>query len=423
MLVPDPDGRFLPFPPTLEQERLLRALGASARPLAPLHYVEIDCAGADVSRLGRCLEPLNAHHDALRTVLRDDGQWQVLPEGGPVLRETDAPPARVRADLLDAPWERGGPAARMVLSRREDGAPILHAAFDALRLDGPSIHLLALHLRRLYQDAAAPEPLKVGFRDYVLWQRSLSVPEPAAAWWRQHAATLGTPPVWRGEHRAPDGAATGPGLRSMRLATAELPAIRARLAQAGITMSTALLMGLGRVMPRICAANGPMQIGATLFERRLVHPHVNEVAGNFTAITPLNLPAADRDLRSGARAAQALLLELGSRASTAGIPPDCLAVSAGAVLFTSALAGVTEGGLGEAHAASASSGPFDWLGSIVFERARRPDAVLDLQALEDRTGVVVNAYFDGAVLAADAVGGLLGELRADLLRGPEPVAP
>jgi nonribosomal peptide synthetase protein BlmIV len=61
-----------------------RRHGGTLGGVATHSYFELDVAGLDVARLERALDGLVRRHDALRTVVRADGQQQALAEVPPM---------------------------------------------------------------------------------------------------------------------------------------------------------------------------------------------------------------------------------------------------------------------------------------------------------------------------------------------------
>ncbi|HEX4953892.1 MAG TPA: amino acid adenylation domain-containing protein [Thermoanaerobaculia bacterium] len=201
---PPPTGSF-PLAPAQERIWFLEQLDPG---LATFHVpVVLEIRGElEAGRVRRALATLVATHGALRTVFADGAQRTVarvappmafldLEALAPTDREREASrlegqlicrPFRLdRAPLLRAGWLRlGTSAARLVVCCHH------------LVVDGWSLGLLLRDLAAAYEamaqgGAAQANPPRLGYHDYVWWQRALLTPElldRELAWAREHLA-------------------------------------------------------------------------------------------------------------------------------------------------------------------------------------------------------------------------------------------
>jgi len=139
----------------------------------------------DVPALERSLEGVVRRHEALRTTFVVEGDTPVQVVG---------PPPRVRLELVDLAGEgeeralayaamdgaepfdlSHGPLYRVRLFRIDAGAHVLVITVHHIVFDGWSVGILLSELARGYAaergEASAPEPPRVQFGDYALWQR------------------------------------------------------------------------------------------------------------------------------------------------------------------------------------------------------------------------------------------------------------
>lgn len=389
-LVPEPQLRHEPFPLTLEQGRLVQALRAGAP--RPLHYLELETPALDLPRLTAAWRALMAHHDMLRAERWQDHQQRILQEPPPFAitqyADSDTACQAVLAGTgqgaLAAAWGGRGKESR------------LHLAFDGLWLDAPSIHVLAMQWRQQYQEPHPLESLSLSFRDYMLVQKARGV---ALADGLADAPTPPRPP-------ALDFATTT--RRESRIPPAQWMRHKRWLAQSGVTPSGAVLCVLAQALGR--RAQLPSHLGMTLFERQPLHPQINDLIGNFTAVVPLAVDPPKESLLVEARRLQERMMTALSQPRTSDLAVTALLP----VLFTSALAALTDGSVATAHAAAAVQRPFDWLGIVRGERSQRPDAALELLAMEDVEGALFVASFDERAFAPVTIEQLLGEVAATL---------
>jgi amino acid adenylation domain-containing protein len=310
-IVPDPAGRYEPFPLTDIQQAYwvgrqstidLGGVGAHA-------YREIALRDFDEERFTAALNRLIARHDMLRVIFHQDGSQQVLatvPEyrmPRQDLRGLDEPAVRQRlGDVRDRMSHQlfdvgRWPLFEFALTLLDDGVR-LHVSTDALVVDAASSQILERELVRLYTDPdAALSPLPLCFRDYVRAELALrETPryEKALHYWRERAGDL----------------APGPGLPLVRrpetvdrprftrydhvLPADQWSALQQTGRQHGLTPSVVLLTAFAQVLS-LWSRQQRFTLSLPLFNRLPLHPAVNQVIGDFTSLVLLEV-----DLRAGA---------------------------------------------------------------------------------------------------------------------------
>jgi pyochelin synthetase len=437
---PDPASRHEPFPLTDIQAAYLVGRGdtydyggTACHAYVELAYPHAD-GEIDPDRLAAAWRGLVAAHDMLRAVVHPDGYQQVLaPDvtGHPQVPVTDlrpAPPAQVQVALegiraqLD---HRVGdpqrwPLCLLRLTRCPDRT-VAHLSVDLLVVDFTSLALLLdeLHLRYADPLAAPPAP-ELTFRDYVLAARRLAATGQAerdrAYWWSRLDGLPAAP-----ELPALERTATGPA-RFRRLATTVTPArwerLRQRAARHGVTPSAVLLTAYAEVIG--CWSRHPrFTLNVPTFTRHPVHPDVDRLVGDFTAVELLEVdlsapaPFADRVRDLAARLLEDLahplctgsevLAELARRRGrSAALMP---------VVFTSALDA----------APPARHAPGVPRPRVAHALTQTPQVWIDCQVLERDGGLAVSwdcregVFPDG--LLDDAFGVFAGLL--DRLLGPD----
>ncbi|WP_210406346.1 AMP-binding protein, partial [Micromonospora sp. MH33] len=425
-LTPDPEHRYDPFPPTdvqraywmgRNEEFTLGGVGCH-------FYTELDGAHIDLDRLEEAWNRLIARHEMLRAVFDDDGQQRILPEV-PRLRipVTDAAPGAERealAELRDAMSHQLISATEWPLfdvrAVRYGDHVRVGVSLDNIILDALSSMIVFQELELLYDDLDAPlPPVGMSFRDYVTSVR----PAPAALarareYWRARLddlppapalptavepAQLGRPTFERHEHR---------------LSPQEWSALAEAARRHDLTPSTVLATAFAEVLSA-WSGQQELTVNLTLFDRRDVHPDINNVLGDFTSLLLVAYRARPgeswletarrlqeqvwRDLEHSEVSAVEIMRDLARRQGSAEVSMP--------VVFTSTL-GVTE------RAAGGSPHPY---AERVWGISQTPQVWLDHQVVELDGGLllnwdVVSGLFPAGVVEAmfSAYVGLLSRL-------------
>ncbi|GAA0416116.1 amino acid adenylation domain-containing protein [Streptomyces luteireticuli] len=448
---PDPAARHAPFPLTDIQRAYLVGRDADLvlGRVSTHAYLELTATGLDLGRFRAALRAVIERHPMLRAVVSDDGTQRVL---------ESVPPYRIAVQDLrrDTAAER---AARLASRRAElshqvlpadrwplfdvrasllpGGETLVHISIDALICDAHSFGLVMAELTDRYtgRERAYP-PLELTFRDYVLAaERRRAGPEHRAArqYWDDRLADL------------PEGPelplATAPESidrphfvrRSGTLDRADWSVLKARAAEFGLTPSSVLLAAFAETVTR-WSRRPHYSLMLTVFRREPVHPQVDLIVGDFTALSVLEVdhrtaaPFADR-----ATALHRLLWTDLDHAQVSGVqvmrewarhhgrPPHLLTP----VVFTSNLPLTTASGTAEAGRAP--------LGALGHGITQTPQVHLDHQVAENNGALAFNwdavdELFHPGVLDAmfDAYRGLLADLVADpahWTRSREPALP
>jgi amino acid adenylation domain-containing protein len=303
---PDLERRHQPFPLTDIQQAYWvgRSEAFELGNVAAHSYLELESEVINLARLEAALNNVIARHDMLRAVVLPDGQQQILEQVPHYrlevadLRGLDAPAAeaqlaetRRRMSHQVLPSDRW-PLFEVRTSRLPGERVRLHVSFDLLFSDAWSWQLLARELTQFYWDeGAAPAPLELSFRDYVLAERSLRETEAyrrSQEYWQRRLETL--PP-------APDlPLAQNPGTlerprfmrQQSRLEAAEWKRLQAAAQRAGLTPSGLLLAAFSEVLT-VWSKSPHFTLNLTLFNRQAFHPQVNQLVGDFTSLNLLEV--------------------------------------------------------------------------------------------------------------------------------------
>ena len=404
---PDPRNRYQEFPLTDIQQAYLvgRSEGVELGNITCHNYFEVDVADWDVGRFEAALNKVIQRHEMLRCI--------VLPEGSQVILE-QVPPYRLKSfDLrgldpaaaalqLEAIRERMShmmhPADRWPLfdfavSHLDAHNSRLHISIDMLIADGRSFEILFGELAHLYRhpDATLP-PIELTFRDYLFAFNQLEETDAfreSRRYWLNRLQDL--PPSPELPLAMNPAALKHPRYvrRSRRIDTATWKSLKETGARAGLTPSGVLLAAFAEVLA-IWSKNPRFTINLTLFNRLPLHEQVNDIIGDFTSVSLLevdNAKAESFETRAW-RLKEQLWQDLGHRnfggvrvlrelSALQGVGPKAIMP----VVFTSLL------NLADHSEESTWAGR---LGRTVYAISQTPQVYLDFMVNEDRNELVIN---------------------------------
>lgn len=400
-VVAEPGQKHRPFPLTAVQH----AYVAGRSGLYPLGqvaahcYFEYDSADLDPARAEATWQRIVRHHDMLRAIFPENGTCQQILQDVPEYtfvcndarglspEDTEAVLSRVREEMSHQtlPIERW-PLFDLRVSLYGERRARIHISLDNLIVDGWSMFRVLNDWSRLYADPEAPLPeTRISFRDYVLGEEKI---RKSAAYlrdknyWLSRIDTLPPAPALPLSRKP----LAGEHYRFQRLQATLAPenwsALKDRAQAVGISASGILLAAYAEILGR-WSGQPRFTINLTQFNRLPVHPQIDGIAGDFTALILLAVErASGRSFVERARALQEqlwadldhptfsgveLLREMGTAKSGEnggiGMP----------IVFTSAL------GLGKSdeNAITKSS-----LGQFVYGISQTPQVLLDHQAFE-----------------------------------------
>ncbi|MCP4283866.1 MAG: amino acid adenylation domain-containing protein, partial [Gammaproteobacteria bacterium] len=305
-IVPVPEKRYHPFPLTDVQQAywLGRSAAFALGQIATHIYLEIEMTGPDLARLQWAWQQLIARHEMLQMVIRADGRQQIL-ESVPDY-EIEITDLRGQAeDFIAAQLETirqelshqvlttdQWPMFELRATRLNDTRTRLHLSFDALLADGWGFQILAREWPQLYHNPEVTLPaLELSFRDYVLTEQRLlesTLYQQAQEYWFGRLDDFAPPPALP---LAQDPTAISQPefkRRQGRLESEQWQALKQRAGQAGLTPSTLLLAAFAEVLT-YWSKSPRFTINLTLFNRLPLHPQVNDIVGDFTSLTLLEV--------------------------------------------------------------------------------------------------------------------------------------
>ncbi|MGJ5893096.1 non-ribosomal peptide synthetase [Streptomyces sp. V2] len=409
-LVPDPDGRHLPFPLTeVQSSYLLGRTDAFAYGGIGCHaYLEYELPGTVAAeRVASAWDALVERHDALRTVYHPDGQ-QVLkdvpPHRIPVAGAEEA--GRIRGELAQRTYD---PAVWPLFDVRLTASPerlLVHLSVDLLVTDFSGVQQLLGELEQLCLEPERPlDPVPVSFRDHVLAERRL---RDSARWardrdyWLERLDALPPAPDLPVLAEEPGGEVRFRRLAE-RLTAEEAAALRGRASARDLTVSTVLLAAYAEIVGR-WSAKPRFTLNLPVFAKRPVHPDIGRVVGDFTSVTLLAVePEAGTSFAQRARALGGQLFEDLDHGLYSGVEVlrEAARRSAPAlmpVVFTSTLQG--------------TEAPQSGVGRVVYGVTQTPQVWIDCQVMESGGEILLGWDVREGVLPEGAADDAFGAFAA-----------
>ncbi|OWY35630.1 non-ribosomal peptide synthetase [Herbaspirillum aquaticum] len=267
-------------------------------------YFEWRIAGLDLQRMEQAWNQIIARHGMMRAVIDADGRQRILAELPHYAIAVDdwrdlapsvqaealaAKRARMCAQVLDA---EHGPLFDLSASLEPGGIVRLHLDLDLLMFDVQSFHIVLAELeQRYHHPERSVDPIGLNFRDYMLAQQEPQYQlqyQQDRQWWLQRIETIAPAPVLplacvpaelshpefiRLQHRLPETA---------------WQSLSALASAQGITPSAVLLTAFAEVLAT-WAADPRFTLNLTHFNRRRIHPDVDQLVGDFTSVLLLTL--------------------------------------------------------------------------------------------------------------------------------------
>ncbi|WP_326640985.1 amino acid adenylation domain-containing protein [Streptosporangium sp. NBC_01755] len=388
-----------PFPLASMQHAYWVGRGGSADlgAVAAHLYTEFDGHGVDPVRLGAAVAALADRHPMLRARITDDGR-QVIEEWSrgeepEVLDLREATPQEAERRLAELRDRLSHQLLDVAAGRMFDirvtllpgGGTRVHVDVDMLAADARSYRVLLSDLVALYRDPAARLP-EIGctFAGYQAARGAQRPAERDVTWWRERVPNLPGAPALplRADSAEPD--------RVTRLHHWLSPAERDRLTTLARARGLTPAVAVATVFAEVVGAwSGEPRflLNVPLFDRRPLHPDVDNLVGDFTSSIMLEVDLTERrTFAQRAAQVQERMHEAAAHSSYPGLDVlRDLAREQGApvlapVVFTSAL------DLGELFGPEVES----CLGEAVWIVSQGPQVLLDAQITEFHGGLLAN---------------------------------
>ncbi|KNC05660.1 hypothetical protein AC790_21780 [Pantoea sp. RIT-PI-b] len=304
----DPTQRFSPYPLTgLQSAYLLGRSEAFTLGGVDCHgYLEFRFAELDVARLTTAWQSLIACHDMLRTIVHASGSQQTLAEVPEATINVEDIGKRTKSEQQQCLQQRREalshyqgqpdcwPLISLEVTQMSDCA-VLHISFNLLVCDFQSARQLLKQLSAAYQGQTVTAPA-ITFRDYVINSQRQSESADylqARDYWLARVDTLPAAP-------ALPICAVPLTPKFFREGFVLAPAQFSQLAQAaaahGVGLS-ALFATLYAATLQRWVAGSHFGLSLTMMQRQPLHPAVDQLIGDFSAVELLDIKlAAQRSL-------------------------------------------------------------------------------------------------------------------------------
>ncbi|MFF5173723.1 amino acid adenylation domain-containing protein [Micromonospora sp. NPDC000089] len=314
-LTADPAHRHDSFPLTEQQYAYFvgRGGGYDLGDASVHLYLEVQSSDVDLDRLTAALNRLVERQEMLRAVIEADGTQRILPPDRieplsiPAV-DTEGMDDTARRAHLDATRDELShqvlppghwPMFEVRATRLPGRVTRLHVSLDLLIADLASVRLFFLEWGDLYRDPQAyPKRPGVSFRDYVL---ALDQVRESDAYARSRAYWLERIPGLAAGPELPTVTAPAGVERSRRaqvLKSDRWGRLRERASELGVTPTVVLLAAFSAVLGR-WSRSPRFVLNVPLFNRLPLHPEIDTVIGDFTAVTLLEVDVAPDDGLAG----------------------------------------------------------------------------------------------------------------------------
>jgi amino acid adenylation domain-containing protein len=305
-LEPDPENWHEPFPLTDVQQAywIGRSGDFELGNVSTHNYDEMEFENLDLERFKQAWQRLVERHGMLRAIVHSDGRQQILEKvpayeinvldlRGRAPQEVEAEIEAVRHQMshqiLDTSrW----PVFDLRVTLLDEGCARLHFSTDSLTFDAWSFVVLIKELAQLHENIDAPLPeLELSFRDYVLAETSLRDSEQyrrSQEYWQKITPLL--PPAPELPLVKNPSAVTKP--KFTRLHNSLEPDVwrrlKAKATQRGLTGTGILLAAYAETLTA-WSKSPQFTLNLTFLHRHPMHPQVNELVGEFTSLTLLEV--------------------------------------------------------------------------------------------------------------------------------------
>lgn len=266
------------------------------------YYFEIENEEFDISKFKKAFHTFLTNHDMMRAVILKNGEEQVVLEALPpyTLREyhfedltkkqIDEKVEKIRKELSHRIFEpEEWPLFDIRLSVLPNKKVRLHFCFDNIIFDGWSIFYFFNEINKMYNrdEYSICEP-KITFRDYVLELEKLKETpafEEDKDYWMKRLPFLPSAP----ELPVQESAIHTFNHLEYRVSATKWERIKNQLMNmGGITPSVFLITAYAEILAT-WSRHQKFTVNLTRFNRMQMHPNINEVVGDFTLLTLLEI--------------------------------------------------------------------------------------------------------------------------------------
>ncbi len=264
-------------------------------------YMEIEYPDLDIERVNSALKTLINNHSMLHTVINHNGTQKTLEEipeyfagyndlrgmeeenSGDILRE-------VRKSMQGKVYKTGEWPQFEFAVNRMDKRSVLHFSMEFIIADWTSMWMILAQFETLCLTDQKLEFPSLGFRDCVLYEKSLkssSDYEKDKRFWLDKVETLPLAP------ELPVRAVTENSVTEFKrhffnLEKEEWERFKKLALERGVTPTAAVLTAYGAVLQK-WSSEKRFSVNLTLLNRKDAHPEINRVVGDFTSVMLLEM--------------------------------------------------------------------------------------------------------------------------------------
>lgn len=310
LLTTDPEKENEPFPLTdVQYAYWIGRSGLYQLGSVSTHcYFELDTDKLELERLESAWNKLIKRHGVMRMVILPDARQKILkevPEYKIAVHNLEALPAEEELSTLMEQREYMShqvletgtwPLFDVQASLLKGGKGRLHISFDNLIFDGWSMfHILSEWAKLYHDDAAELTPLDLSFRDYVLAIEKVKDSEnyqQDKEYWMERIGRLSPAPELPLAKKENELINQRFCRRSSKLSSKEWQNLKREGKKRKLTPSVLLITAYAEVL-RMWSKTLDFTINLTQFDRKPMHPQVEELVGDFTTLTLLEVKSEE----------------------------------------------------------------------------------------------------------------------------------
>ncbi|MEM7760587.1 MAG: amino acid adenylation domain-containing protein, partial [Cyanobacteria bacterium P01_A01_bin.40] len=306
IIVPNPDERNQPFPLTDVQQAYWIGHDSAFElsNISTRAYLEIDTLNLNIERFEKAWQRLIDHHDMLRTIVQPNGLQRILEQVSPykikVLDLREQNPQIVASQLEKVRVQMSHqvlpanqwPLFEIRAAHLNNNKVRIFLNIEVLIVDAWSLELLLGELAELIQNPDLYLPQReLSFRDYVLAEIGLQdskLYRRSQKYWQSRLATLPPSPELHLQKNLASIEQTRFVGRRGKLSSDSWIRLKKKAAKVSLTPSGLLLAAFAEILT-IWSKSPRFTINLTLFNRLPLHPQVNDIVGDFTSLTLLEV--------------------------------------------------------------------------------------------------------------------------------------
>lgn len=310
-IVPNIKERYEPFPlNNLQQAYLLgRSTAFEMGNIPSVAYLELACENLDITKFKSAWQKLIQRHEILRSVVHSDYTQQILKETPEFkiqiddLKKIDAEAqkrhlAKNKIEMLSTVKNsEDWPLFEVRLSRLTDNLDHVHFKLDLLNFDAGSITVLFNELKEFYKHPELEIPeLELSYRDYLLTEKKFEQSEiyqRSKDYWMSRLNTIPPAPVLPLIKNPKDIEKPFFRRRLAYIDSENWKTLKLTASKSGLTPTVLLLTAYAEMLG-LWSSTLKFSINIPIFNRLPLHPEVNKIIGDFSAVEILEV---DRTLK------------------------------------------------------------------------------------------------------------------------------